>query len=318
MRAVLLDTDDTYRITELDEPAPAAGQVAIRVSHVGVQWGDVLVADGRFPVPRPFAPGFDVAGEIVAVGEGVDPGRVGERVSALTLSGGYAEVAVTSAELALPVGELSPVEAAGFGWGGVTAYEVVHTVGRIRPGDAVLIHAAAGGVGTMAAQYARLAGAGRIVGVVGSAAKVEYATRFGYDEVVVGAQFPDQLRDQRFDLILDSVGEPASRANLGLLATHGRLVVFGNAGGGEEFTVSGSELTYGNRAVLGYSSFTLAQSEPVLLGAAARRALEPVLDGRVRVDVTARYPLAELDTAVRRLADRTSVGRTVIEIGKDA
>jgi NADPH:quinone reductase-like Zn-dependent oxidoreductase len=96
MNAVLLDAEDQLAVTVIDDPAPAAGQVAIRVAYAGIQWGDVLVRQGHFPVPRPFVPGFEAAGEIVAVGEGVPENRIGERVAALTQAGAFADVMAAS------------------------------------------------------------------------------------------------------------------------------------------------------------------------------------------------------------------------------
>lgn len=105
----------------VDEPAPGPGEVAIRVAYAGIQWGDTMVRDGRFPVPRPFVPGFEASGHVTGVGDGVDPGRVGEPVVALTAAGAYAEVVVAPAALALPVDGIPLRTAAGFGWGGPTA-----------------------------------------------------------------------------------------------------------------------------------------------------------------------------------------------------
>src|SRR5689334_1725720 len=159
MKAVVLDTDDRFRIAEAAEPAPGPGEVAIRVAYAGVQYGDVLVREGHFPIPRPFVPGFEAGGEVVAVGDGVDPARIGEQVAALIGGGGYAEVATAPAVLAINATKLDPRTAAGFGWVTPTAYDLINTVAGVRPGDSVLIHAAAGGVGSLAAQFAATAGA---------------------------------------------------------------------------------------------------------------------------------------------------------------
>src|SRR3954468_24908943 len=114
MKAVVLDTDDQFRIFEAAEPAPGPGEVAIRVVYAGVQYGDVLVREGHFPIPRPFVPGFEAAGDIVAVGDGVDEARLGEQVTALIGGGGYAEVVIAPAVLAINAAKLDPRTAAGF------------------------------------------------------------------------------------------------------------------------------------------------------------------------------------------------------------
>jgi NADPH2:quinone reductase len=315
MKAVILDTDDQYRLAELDQPATAPGQVAIRVAYAGIQWGDVLVRDGHFPVPRPFVPGFEASGHIIAVGEGVDGGRVGERVTALTAAGAHAEVVVVDAVLALGVGDLDLRVAAGFGWVTPTAYDLVNTVGRVRPGDRVLIHAAAGGVGTLAAQFAALAGAGRIVGVVGGAAQVDHATRSGCHQVVVREEFPGGLGDEGFDVILDPIGGPTREANLRRLAPHGRLVVYGNISSFEPVLASANDLLMEGKSLVTYNSNLLSQTHPERLAGSARRALEHVAAGQVRVDITAEYALADLADAVGRLAGGGTLGKSILRVG---
>ncbi|MFD0351502.1 alcohol dehydrogenase catalytic domain-containing protein [Kitasatospora aburaviensis] len=137
MKAVVLGADDRFRLTTTaDEPRPGPGEVAVRVAYAGVQWGDVLVRDGHFPVPRPFVPGFEAAGRIVAVGDGVDEGRIGEQVLALVDGGAYAEVVLAPAALAVPAPGVDARTAAGFGWTAPTAHDLIHTVTRLGPGRA--------------------------------------------------------------------------------------------------------------------------------------------------------------------------------------
>jgi NADPH2:quinone reductase len=306
MKAVVLDTDDRFHLADLDEPAPGPGELAIRVAYAGIQWGDVLVRDGHFPVPRPFVPGFEAAGEIIAVGQGVDETRIGTQVTALTSAGAFAEVVVAPAVLTFDVGDLDLRTAAAFGWAAPTAYDLT----QVRSGDSVLIHAAAGGVGTLAVQYAKLAGAGRVVGVVGTPARGEYAARFGYDQVVLRGEFPDD----HFDVILDPVGGPTRRANLERLAPHGRLVVYGNLATFEPVTVSANDLLMSGASLLTYNGNLLSQTHPARLADSARQALRLLADGHVQVDVTAEYDLAELGTAVQDLADGTTYGKSILRI----
>ncbi|MFA7767908.1 zinc-binding alcohol dehydrogenase family protein [Streptomyces sp. NPDC048723] len=316
MKAVLLDTEDhhRYRVAEIDEPAPGPDQVAIKVAYAGIQWGDIMARDGLFPLPRPFVPGFEASGHITAVGEGVDPGRIGTPVTALTTAGAYAEVALAPAALALDTGGLPLRTAAGLGWGAPTAYDLINTTARVRPGESVLIHAAAGSVGTLAAQFARLAGAGRIVGVAGSPARAGYAARFGYDRIVLREEFPAGLDGERFDVILDPVGGATRRAALEQLAAHGRLAVFGNLATFEPVPADPGDLLMNGRSLLTYNSNLLAATHPERLADSARRALALVADGKVRVDITAEYGLEDLATAVQRLAEGTTHGKSVLRI----
>ncbi|MEV5573299.1 zinc-binding alcohol dehydrogenase family protein [Spirillospora sp. NPDC052269] len=314
MKAVVLNTDDRLHLTDLDEPTPGPGEVAIRVAYAGIQYGDVLVRNGHFPVPRPFVPGFEAAGRIIAVGDDVDPARIGTSVIALTSSGAYAEVVIAPAVLTLEATDLDPRVAAGFGWVTPTAYDLINTVTRVRPGDRVLIHAAAGGVGTMAAQFAKAAGASTIVGVVGGQDQADYATPFGYDRVLVREQFPQALADDQFDVILDPIGGPTRHANLERLAPHGRLAVYGNIATFEPVEVSVNDLLMQGKSLLTYNSNLLSQTHPERLAASAQQALKLVAEGQVHIDITAEYEPADLDTAIQRLANGGARGKTILRI----
>ena len=314
MKAVILDVDDHYRVTELDEPSPGPGQVAIRVAYAGIQWGDTMVRDGSFAVPRPFVPGFEASGHIVAVGADVDTRRVGEAVTALTTSGAYAEVVLAPATLTFDIADMPLRTAAGLGWGAPTAYDLINTAAHVRPGESVLIHAAAGGVGTLAAQFARLAGADRIVGVVGSTARAAYAARFGYDQILLREEFPAALGDEKFDSILDPVGGQTRQAGLEQLAPHGRLAAYGNLSTHEPVLVGANDLLTRGTSLMTYSSILLSQTHPERLADSACRALGLVADGRVRVDITAEYDMADLASAVQRLAEGATLGKSILRV----
>src|ERR1700749_1284487 len=127
MKAVVLDADDQFRLAEVPEPSPGPGQVTIRVAYAGIQWGDVLVRDGHFPFPRPFVPGFEAAGHVIAAGTGVEHVSIGDPVIALTSSGAYAEVAVAPAVLTFPASGLDLRTAAASGWTTPTSYGLKNT-----------------------------------------------------------------------------------------------------------------------------------------------------------------------------------------------
>ncbi|WP_433182363.1 quinone oxidoreductase family protein [Actinoallomurus sp. CA-150999] len=314
MKGVILDTDDQFRLTDLEEPVPGPGEVAIAVAYAGIQYGDVLVRSGHFPVPRPFVPGFEAAGRIIAVGDGVDPARVGRQVTALTSAGAYAGVVIASAALTLDATGVDPRVAAGFGWITPTAYDLINTVTRVRPGESVLIHAAAGGVGTLAVQFAKNAGAAKITGVVGNGDQADYAAGFGYDQVLTRDRFPDALGDERFDVILDPIGGATRRASLERLTPHGRLVAYGNIATFEPVQVSVNDLLMQGKSLLTYNSNLLSQTHPERLADSARQALRLVADGQVHIDITAEYEPADLDTAIQRLADGETRGKSILRI----
>ncbi|WP_218825472.1 quinone oxidoreductase family protein [Streptosporangium subroseum] len=311
----MLATDNQMRVTEIAEPTPGRGEVVIRVAYAGVQWGDVLILNGHFPTPRPFVPGFEASGQIIAVGEGVDPARVNEQVIALTSSGGFAEVVVVASVLAIAAPTVDSRTAAAFGWVTSTAYDLINTVAGVRPGQSVLIHAAAGGVGTLAGQFARAAGAGRVVGIVGNPKQVDYARQLGYDQALSREEFPQALDGEHFDVILDPIGGPARLANLKHLAPHGRTVVYGNIATFEPVSVSVNDLLTQGTSMLTYNSNLLSQTHPERLADSARRALELVGNGKVSIDITAEYELADVETAIADLAGGATRGKSIVRIG---
>lgn len=314
MKALVLDTDSALRVTELPEPEPGPGEVAVHVEFAGVQWGDVLVRDGHFPTPRPFVPGFEAGGRIVAVGAGVDENRIGQRVAALLQSGAYAQVAIASSILALDATGVDARSAAAFGWVTPTAYDLINNVARVSPGDTVLIHAAAGGVGTLAGQFATTAGAARVVGVVGHTGQVAYARRFGYHDVLTKDEFPEALGTEQFDVILDPIGGPTRSRNLELLAPHGRIAVYGNIATFDPVTVSANDLLMRGQSMLAYNSNLLSQTRPERLARSAARALALVAEGAVRLNITAEYELADTETAIANLADGSTQGKSIVRI----
>jgi len=314
MRAVVLDGDDQLIVTDVDEPSPRAKEVAIRVDYAGIQWGDLLTRQGHFPLPRPFFPGYEAAGEIIAVGDEVDDRRIGQRVAALTRAGAFAEIALADATLTFDVGDTDVRVAAGFGWVTPTAYALINEVGRVQTGERVLVHAAAGGVGALAAQYAARAGAGRVVGVVVDEAQRAYASQFPYDLIILADSFPAALDREAFDVILDPIGGTVRLLNIERLAPHGRLVAYGNIATLAPVEVDVNALLMQGKSLLTYNSNLLSHSDPERLAASARAALETVTSGDIRIDITAEFALHELDAALARLAAGGTHGKSILRL----
>ncbi|MEU5883327.1 zinc-binding dehydrogenase [Spirillospora sp. NPDC047279] len=321
MRAVTIPAfggADVLRLDEVKVPEPGPGQVSIDVAYAGANFAEVLYRRGVVDVPLPFVPGIEVAGHVRALGPDVEGLRVGEPVAALTIvdSGGYAEVAVTSADLVVSLdggalgGALGLDVAAAVPSNGTTAFLVLDRVARIEPGESVLVHAAAGGVGSQLGQAARLLGAGRVVGTVGGPAKIEAAKAFGYDEVVLR----DELEGQdRFDIVVDMVGGPARRSGLDALAPMGRLVVMGNASGAEDVGIAANELWFTNKTVSGFNLAAFSAAFPAEAGRALRRAVAAAAAGDLRVQVAA-LPLEEAAEAHRRIESGATTGKLVLKV----
>ncbi|MEV6227384.1 zinc-binding dehydrogenase [Saccharopolyspora shandongensis] len=305
---------EVLRFAELDVPEPGPGQVSIDVAYAGANFAEVLYRQGVVDVPLPFVPGIEVSGRIRAVGPGVDGLRVGQPVAALTIvaGGGYAEVVVTAADLVAPLDEHGPDLdlAAALPSNSTTAFLVLDRVARIEPGEKVLVHAAAGGVGSQLGQVARLLGAGRVVGTVGSPAKIDVAKRFGYDEVVLRDRFDNA---GEFDIVVDMVGGANRRTGLDGLAPMGRLIVMGNASGAEDVGVSANELWFTNKTVSGFNLAAFSAAYPEHAGRALRRAVAAAARGDLHVQVESRR-WDQVADVHRRIETAATTGKIVLEV----
>lgn len=242
VRHVVVHKAGSYDRLVLEERAaraPAAGEVAIDVAAIGVNYADVIVRMGLYASAReyvgwPITPGFEVAGTVRAVGAGVDDVRVGDRVSAVTRFGGYAtEVVVPRAQVFALPDALSFEQGAAIPAVYMTAYFALHFLAHPRRGDRVLVHSAAGGVGSCLVQLAKLAGC-EVVGVVGSAHKVAAAKELGCDHVVDKSsedlwRRAEQISSRGFDLVLDANGVETLRESYEHTRPAGKLVIYGFA-----------------------------------------------------------------------------------------
>ncbi|MFF7927626.1 zinc-binding alcohol dehydrogenase family protein [Streptomyces mirabilis] len=325
MRAVEIQEyggPEVLRVVEAEVPTPGPGQVSIDVAYTGVNFADLKARADGYRVPAlPFVPGLEASGRVRALGAGVTGLAVGQQVAALTQGGAYADVVVADAVTVFPLppgvdlrtGATLPTVLP-------TAYALIHTVGRLQPGETVLVQGAAGGVGTVLGQLASAAGAGAVLGVVSSEAKAEYAREHGYDEVFVTSSttpsFAKEVREasggRGVDLALDPVGGETLRASLDSLAPFGRLVSFGNASGAQPWQVGQPDLYPLALSVSGFSILTLAQTSPTELRALTERAFRTVVDGVVSLPVTAEFALPDAAEAHRLMGTRTSTGKLLL------
>ncbi|WP_027891504.1 quinone oxidoreductase family protein [Calidithermus chliarophilus] len=321
MKAIVVEEHggpEQLRPLEVPLPQPGAGQVRIRVRLTGVNYADVQARRGGYDAGSkpPFTPGLDCVGVVDAVGEGVRGLEPGVRVVAFPAGGSYAEQVLAPAVLTYPVPDELPDEAVAGLTVLVTAYNVLTLAGRLRAGESVLVHAAAGGVGSTAVQLARALGAGQVVGVVGSEAKAEVVRRLGADAVLVGYEgfAPEVLGltgGTGADLILDSVSGPVFEEGMRCLAPFGRLVVYGHAGG-QAGSFETRPLHRQTKAVIGYSSGHYRRSRPELLRPSVEAVLGHLRRGEVRLEIGARFPLEKAGEAHALVESRRSVGKVLL------
>lgn len=306
-------------------PMPVAGrdQVLIRVASIGLNLGDAIIRSGRsgLQLPMPFIPGGEVAGTVIALGDGVSGLAIGDRVLGAIfaeprLDGGYAEHVALAADVAFKLPAAVSFDAAvSLAVQGLTAEQLLarHPAASKR----VLVHSAAGGVGQLLVRLARLAGAARVVGTVGDAAKVDAALAAGADQVVVSASGWAEQAPGPYDVIFDAMGGEVSTASLPLLAPEGRYAVYGGASGAYPgFTPAQmAGVTAAAQTISGFSLWSLlgdpARRGPTLQ-ASYDRLFAAVADGTLGVDIGHRFPLADAADAHRLIESRASIGKIVL------
>jgi NADPH2:quinone reductase len=296
-------------VRELPDPEPGPGMTLLDVSAAGINYADTHHAENSYlaPAQLPLVPGTEAVGTLPD----------GRRVVAL-LSGGYAEKALASEALAWEVPEgITDGQALALVVQGTTAWHLLRTSAQLRRGESVVVHAAAGGVGTIAVQLAKRFGAGRVIGVASSAEKRELVTRLGADAVVdtrsedLAAALREANGGERVDVVLEMVGGETFAASLRALAPFGRLVHFGQAGREGAPRLDPGKLMATSTGVLGFWLVHLLQ-RPALLDEAMRDLFDAVLAGELEPIVGGTYPLAEARRAHEDIRARGTVGKLVL------
>ena len=308
---------EVLRVDEVDKPKPGPGQALVKVRVVGVNFADTLLRRGMYiSQPHlPETPGFEAAGIVEEAGQGVDSKLIGQRVVALG-EHSYAEYVVAPATALIPLPDAVSFEAgAAFPVQALTAYHMLFTVDKVGPGKTVLIHAAAGGVGLVAIQMAKLAGA-RVIGTASTQDKARLAKQMGADEVILYNQtsFAKEvlrLTDGRgVDLALDSVGKSTQQDSMKSLAPFGHLVSYGIAGGLPDPVVIPS-LYEKSLKVSAFWLFTAMRVPQVAL-AGVEQVLSWIVSGRLRLHIGLKLPLAQAAEAHQRMEARETVGKILL------
>jgi putative PIG3 family NAD(P)H quinone oxidoreductase len=314
MRAVTTDGDGRLLVAERPDPEPGQGELLVRVTAAGINGADLAQARGVYPAPPGSPPdilGLELAGEVAAVGPGVLRFEVGDRVMAVVGGGGQAELAVVHERVAIPVPDgLGWPEAGGFPEVVTTAHDALFTQAGLGLGDRLLVHGAAGGVGTAAVQLAAAAGA-RVVASVRDPSHHRAVAELG---AAVVAEPGQAFEHGPFDVILELVGAPNFPANLDALAGGGRLLVIG-VGAGATVELDLRKLMARRARVLASNLRTRPLEEKA---DAARRvehqALPLVADGRLRVPVAATFGLEQAQEAYDRFTAGGKLGKLVLTI----
>lgn len=301
-----------------DPPAPAPGELTVRIRARGVQYVDVLMLAGKYqfrPEP-PFIPGGEAAGEVVAVGPGVEGFRPGDRVMSRHTLGAFAELGNTRAELCDKVPDGMDLEAAGvFRAAYTTAYHALLQRGRLQPGEWVLVHGAAGGIGIAAIQIARLFGA-KVIATASTDEKRAVCLLQGADHAIdYAGGFVDAVKQltggRGVDIVYDPIGAAVSEESLRCLAWGGRLLILGFLGGGPATIRSNYLLIKGIDAV-GVRIGGLNEANPALAIANMRELTRLAGDGKLKPHISLRLPLERAAEALQAVIDRKVIGKAVL------
>ncbi|HEX4437724.1 MAG TPA: NADPH:quinone oxidoreductase family protein [Solirubrobacteraceae bacterium] len=308
---------EVLRLAELPSPEPGPGEAVIRVTRAGLNFADTHTRTNSYvcKAELPLIPGGEVAGVME---------ETGERVVALVGSGGYAELAVAPRELIFPIPDgLDDGTALALVLQGTTAWHLLHTAARLAAGESVVVHSAAGGVGSLATQLARAFGAGRVIATASSERKRELALELGADAAIDPG--PEGLTERLLeanagrglDVVLDSSGGEVFDASIKTLAPFGRIVVNGIATGDQNVVRTGS-LLRNSRSVVGFYLFHCLPAPhgvgaPGMFADALADLFARAERGELKAIVGATYPLEQAPQAQIDLRARRTTGKLLLD-----
>src|SRR5947209_9678547 len=308
---------EVLELREVPDPAPGPGQALVQVEACGVNFIDIYFREGRYPAKLPLIPGQEAAGIVISVGDGVEALKPGDLVAWCGVPGTYARMAVAPADRLIVLPEhLTSLQAAAAMLQGMTAHYLVHSTYKVQPGDEILVHAGAGGVGLLLIQMARALGA-RVFTTVSTDEKAELARSAGADEVIFYTREDfvarvKELTDGRgLPVVYDSVGKTTFEGSLGCLRARGLCALFGGSSGAvppfDLIRLSTSGSLFVTRPTL--KDYTATREE---LEWRANDVLRAVADGSLKLRLEHTYPLAEAAQAHRDLEGRRTTGKVIL------
>lgn len=322
LRAVLVRQNggpEVLEPTEVDPPEAGPGSLVVDVAAAGVNFIDTYQREGRYPVPTPFVPGLEGAGTVRAVGDGVTEIQVGDRVAWVHVPGSYAEQALIPADLAVPIPDgVSDELAAALLLQGITAHYLATSTYPVQPGDWVVVHAAAGGVGRLLTQVVKLRG-GHVLATTSTPEKAELARSAGADVTTGYDDFAERAHEltggRGVACVYDGVGKSTFDASVKALRPRGMLVLFGAASGpvpplDPQQVLSGNGSLFLTRPLV--ADYIADRKERLTR---TRDVLTWVADGKLDVHIGARYPLAEARRAHEDLEARRTTGKVLLLTG---
>ena len=306
-------------VVEVERPQPAPHEILIEVKAAGINFAELEMIQGMYPAskPLPYILGFEAAGVVVALGSEVKGLACGHRVAALVSSGGYAEYATADAKNAIPIPQgASFAQASSITIQGLTAYTMLKLAARLQPGESILIQAAAGGVGIFLVQLAKILGAGRVIALASSPAKLNLVKELGADVAVnyTAADWPDRVLEatdgKGADIILEAVSGEIGDKSFRLAAPFGRVVFFGAKNLHDTLSPEMlQQVIRKNQSVIGFNLPTLL---PEQIAEHMPGLLRLIGEGQIRLIAEHAFALGEFRKAFEALSSRSTVGKVVL------
>lgn len=313
---------EVLKTIDIDKPKPGPTEVLIEIHAIGVNYADTARREGQYVVPTklPFIPGAEIAGVIVEAGEEVTNVNIGTRVVTLIESGGYAEYAVVDSRniMVMLKEDIDFKQAVSLPLQGLSAYHILKTMGCLTKDDTVLVHAAAGGVGTLAVQLAKLFGARKVIATASTDEKLELAKSLGADVCINYTKegWHDEVLEategRGVNVALEMAGGDVFKNTLKCLAPFGRIVIYGVASG-EQAVMHPSSLMAKNQSVIGFFLPQIMRKRELLLRS-IRELFDYLEEGKLQLIIGDTYPLEEAAKVHELMQARKTTGKIVLEV----
>ncbi|MFT4413655.1 quinone oxidoreductase family protein [Fredinandcohnia humi] len=312
-------------VEECDIPELGSNEVLIKVANIAINYSEIQQRKGTYPYPTPLPITMGqwgvISGEVVGIGVGVHTISIDSKVVAQVPSGSYAEYVVVPAYLLIPISErVDHMAITALLTQGQTAYHALKTVGNIKHGETVLIHAATGGLGNIAVQIAKAYGAGKVIATVGSQEKVNHTLSIGAD---VGINYSEENWTEKViqvtegkgaDLILQSVGGKVLEESIQVLASFGRLIYIGSASShNSNWDKLDLVNILSNKTVIGFNIANLLSSRPELVGEALESMLSLMISNQLRPQIKYIFSLSDVKKAHELIESRQSIGTVILQ-----
>ncbi len=322
MQAIQIAKDgdaSVLQIQNLPVPKPEADEALIRLKTAGLNFIDIYMRSGRYATPHPYIPGLEGSGIVEAVGKSVTEVKPGDRVAYTGKIGSYAEYnTVKASQLILLPNEISFEQGAAFPLQGMTAHYLLHEYYRVKPGDKVLVHAAAGGVGLLLVQWLKHMKA-IVIGTVSTDEKAKIAQEAGADHIILYTQqnFVEEVKKitagKGADYIIDGVGKATFSKDLEAIRVRGHICLFGSSSGPAE-PVAPNSLQARSITVSGGSLFNYMNTREELL-TRARDVLSGIREGWLKLKIDHVFSLEQAAEAQRMLEGRKTIGKVILKMG---